>query len=149
LAKTKVDPELELLTQVELFEGLTKSELRTVHHQMREITFEAGAVVLHKGEEHGRFYLIVEGEAEVSLGDDGTVDTRLGPGGYFGEIAVIDGEPRMATVTAITPLRTLSVASFNFRPLLREHGQITYKILLQMCRRLRAAEGSARVDAPH
>ena len=65
---------------------------------------------------------------------------RLVPGDSFGDIALIDGRPRTATVRAETPLRTVSMTVWDFKPLLTEHPQISYRLLLELCRRLREAE---------
>jgi len=97
-----------------------------------------GRSLASEGEPGGRFYLILEGKAEVTVGGESRAE--LGAGEYFGEISLIDGEPRSATVTAASELRVLSLASFTFAPLLVEHPTITRKILLEMCARLRGAE---------
>jgi len=135
---TRADEGVDLLGQVDLFEGLTKGELLKIYMLAREERVRPGRSLATEGEPGGRFYLILDGEAEVTIGGDllGT----LGPGEYFGEISLIDGEPRSATVTATSDLRVLSLASFTFAPLLVEHPTITRKILLEMCARLRRAE---------
>jgi CRP/FNR family transcriptional regulator, cyclic AMP receptor protein len=71
-----------------------------------------------------------------------TVVNSLEAGDAFGEVSLIDGQPRSATVVARTLVRTLSLSSWNFRPLLREHPSIAEAILLEMCRRLRAVQVS-------
>jgi CRP-like cAMP-binding protein len=136
----KGQSQLDLLSTVELFQGLGRKELQAVLDQSRELTFDPGAVVAAEGQAAGRFYLIVEGTAQVTLG--GRHLASLHAGDYFGEISLIDGQPRSATVVAQTPLTTLSIASFNFRPMLLEHPAIMRKILLETCRRLRAVERS-------
>ena len=138
----KSRPELDMLASVDLFQGLTRKELDAVHAMSREQSFPAGAVVAAEGAAAGRFYLIVEGKATVTVGELNRALATLGPGGYFGEIALIDGEPRSATVTADTPLRTLSIASFNFKAILFEYPAIGRKILLEMCRRVRRLDQS-------
>ena len=79
-------------------------------------------------------------EADVRVGDESVA--HIGPGGAVGELALIDGRPRSATVVAQTPVRTLSLASWNFRPLLREHPAIAEALLLEMCERLRECQDS-------
>src|SRR5207245_3142769 len=133
-------PEVDLLGSVNLFHGLTKKELGAVHTMSREMSFPAGAVVAAEGDAAGRFYLILEGKADVTLG--GRSLATMGPSDYFGEISLIDDQPRSATVTATTPLRTLSLASFNFKAIMFEYPEIGRKILLEMCRRLREVEQS-------
>jgi CRP-like cAMP-binding protein len=132
------NPGLELLKTVDLFCGLSKRDLGKVADGLKEMDFEAGTVVTAEGDTDSRFYVISDGQARVTIG--GRRRAILTAGDYFGEIALIDGEPRSATITADTPLRTFPLAPWNFKPLLRENPQITYTILKEMCRRLRAVE---------
>jgi CRP-like cAMP-binding protein len=134
--------ELDLLASVDLFQGLTRKELQAIHSMSREQTFGAGAVVAEEGAAAGRFYLILDGKASVTVDTVERPLATLGPGDYFGEISLIDGEPRTATVTADTPLRTLTLASFNFKAILHEYPATTRKILLEMCRRVRRLDQS-------
>ena len=80
----------------------------------------------------------MSGKARVSVGDQ--VLAEFGPGNYFGEMAVIDRQPRSATVTAIEDLHTLSLASITLRPVLLEHPDITLKLLEKVVARLRATD---------
>ena len=137
---TKAEEGVELLGAVDLFQGLGKSDLLKIHMLGRREQVRAGRELTSEGESGGHFYLIISGRAKVEVG--GKEVPGLGPGDYFGEISLIDGEPRSATVTAETDLEVLSLASFTFRPLLLEHAGIAYKILLEMCARLRAAEST-------
>src|SRR5207248_5516649 len=130
---------LQHLANVDLFRGLSARELRAVADQGKDIEYREGTKVAVEGEEGGRFHVILEGKATV--GRRGKVVATLGPGDYFGEIALIDGGPRTATVTAEPPLRTHSIARFNFRPLLREYPGITEKLLVEVARRLRGLGG--------
>ena len=129
---------LQLLSQVELFEGLSKAELRKIHGLSKELTFAEGENVITQQGKGGRFYLVTEGEAEIRIDDRDLKHITVGD--YFGEMSLIDGEPRSATVKATTPLRTLTIASFNFRPLLLEHPTIAYKLLMTLSRRVRDLE---------
>ena len=135
---TRAEEGVELLGEVDLFQGLTKGELLKIYMLGREERVRPGRSLANEGESGGRFYLILEGKAEVTVG--GEPRAELGAGEYFGEVSLIDGEPRSATVTATSELRVLSLASFTFAPLLVEHPTITRKILLEMCARLRRAE---------
>jgi CRP-like cAMP-binding protein len=128
------------LAGVDLFEELSKRELKKVAEAGKEIDFRDGATVTKQGDKDARFYLVLEGEARAIV--NGRKRGTIGPGGYFGEISLIDGEPRSATIVAETPLRTFSLASFNFRALLRESPTMAEKLLVVMCRRLRSVEKS-------
>lgn len=138
MART-TDPILEKLASVDLFEGLPAADLRRIKDAGKEVRFEAGADLAVQGREGGRFFLILEGEVEIGLG--GRRVRVMGPGEYLGEISLIDGAPRSASATARTEVQTWSLASFAFRPLLREHPAMAEKVMLLLCRRLRAAEG--------
>lgn len=127
-----------LLGRVGLFQGLSHKELKVIAGAAKEMEFSPGEVVAAEGEEGSRFFVIIEGTASVDV--SGKAQPGLGPGDYFGEISLIDGKPRAATVVAQSRLRTLSLVSWNFAPLLEEHPSITHKLLLAMCDRLRAAE---------
>jgi CRP-like cAMP-binding protein len=133
-----VRPELDLLAQVELFVGLSRRDLARILDAAKEIDFGGGTTVAEQGEPAGRFFLIIEGDARVVI--NGRTRARLRRGDYFGELSLIDGGPRSASVIADTPLRTLTLAEWNFRPLLKEHPSIARAILGEMCRRLRAVE---------
>jgi CRP/FNR family cyclic AMP-dependent transcriptional regulator len=136
----RTDPAVSLLRAVPLFADLTKSEIGLVASITKPLDFATGVEVVHEGDRTGRFFVIVEGEADVQL--HGRFLRRLGPGDFFGEMALLDQEPRSATVVAATPLRTLSIAPFNFRALLKADASITFKVLLSVSQRLRALERS-------
>jgi CRP/FNR family transcriptional regulator, cyclic AMP receptor protein len=129
---------VDLLAGVDLFQGLSKKELRAIAAMAKEMHYEPGRHVVTEGEKGGRFHVIVDGKAKVTVG--GRTRNILGPGDYFGEISLIDGGPRSATVTAETPLTTLALAEWHFRPLLKEVPTIAPKVLVEMCRRLRDNE---------
>jgi CRP-like cAMP-binding protein len=135
--------QVNLLSGVELFAGLTKKEAGKVLQFMRDINYAAGKVMVEEGDNGGRFFLIVSGTAVVTR--RGRRVRRLGPGDSFGDIALIDGGPRSATVTAETPISTLSLAIWNFRAALLENPSITYKLLLVLCKRLRESESHAPI----
>jgi CRP-like cAMP-binding protein len=88
------------------------------------------------------FHLIVEGEAEVLVG--GMPRTTLRAGDYFGEMSLLDGGPRSATVRTVTPLRTLALTSWAFMPILDKNPSIARKLLQEMSKRLRTVEDSIR-----
>jgi CRP/FNR family cyclic AMP-dependent transcriptional regulator len=140
---TRRSAQVNLLSGVTLFAGLTRKEAGFVLQFMRDHDYPAGKVIVEEGETGGRFYLIVSGTAEVTR--RGRRIRRLGPGDSFGDIALIDGGPRSATVAAETPVSTLSLAVWNFKAALLENPSITYKLLLALCKRLRDAESRAPI----
>ena len=129
-----------MLASVGLFEGLSKRELSQVQSASRDVEFPAGQVIVTEGESGVGFHMIVEGKVKVTI--HGRRRNTLGPGSFFGELSLIDKGPRTATVTAETQVRTLSIASWEFLPLLDQNPGMARKILLEMCRRLRESERS-------
>jgi CRP-like cAMP-binding protein len=139
VARAKND--VELLHGVDLFEELSKSELRKVAGLAKLFTFAAGENVTEEDTPGGRFHVIQSGTAKVVA--NGRTRATLGPGEYFGELSLIDGEPRSATVVACEPLTTLSIAEWNLRPLLKSQPTISYKLLVVLCRRVRSVMRAA------
>ena len=137
---SKNESELEQLAQVALFEGVSKRGLRQIAAMAKEMRFAPGEELTTESTRGGRFHLILEGEATVSNGSR-TLAT-LGPGDTIGEMSLIDGEPRSATVRATRPMRTLTVASWSFRSFLRKEPSIMEKVMLQLVHRLREADRS-------
>lgn len=128
----------EALRQVDLFSGLSRRALDKVAKTTQTVTHQQGKELTTQGQEGIGFHLILEGSVDVAL--NGVQAKTLGPGDYFGEISLIDGQPRSATVTATTPVTTLSMVSWQFKPLLDEEPELTKALLLKMCERLRATE---------
>jgi CRP-like cAMP-binding protein len=89
------------------------------------------------------FFLIDSGEATVS--SKGVHLATLGPGAYFGEVALIDGGPRSATVTAATDLVCYGITFWEFRPLIESNGTIGWKLLQALAKRLRATGPGALI----
>lgn len=125
------DPVIAMLGSVDIFEGLSNKHLATLRDAVREKTVAAGETIVREGEHDRRFYLIVEGDAVITLG--GNPVRTLGPGQYFGEISVLDGGERTATVTALTQVKVLTLAHFNIRALLQEHPDVALKLLVGLC----------------
>ena len=137
-ANTQTHPFAESLRTVDLFSDLEPRELDVLANLARESRFSDGDVVVAEGDSSGRFHLVVDGRAVVTVGDHQVAE--FGPGDYFGEVAMIDRQPRTATVAAKGDLRTLSLASISVRPTLLEHPDIALKLLDKVCARLRAAD---------
>ena len=127
---------VELLRRVPLFSDLERRELESIGQSLKERTFRAGDVVATEGQHGVGFFVIQEGTASVSVG--GEERGRLGPGDYFGEIALIAGGDRTATVKADTELRCLGMTFWEFRPLVEENGKIAWKLLQALAQKLGA-----------
>lgn len=129
-----------MLKSVPIFEGLTKKEIQAVMSSAKEIEYAPGREIVKEGATGVGFHLILEGHANVIVGDH--AQAKLGPGDYFGEMSLIDGGPRSATVKADSAVRTLSLASWEFTPLLDTNPSIARKMLIELSRRLRAVEST-------
>lgn len=133
----------ELLSSVDLFSGLSKREAKKLVARGREVTHVKGKRVAGEGEPGYGFHLILSGRATVSRGSHKI--RTLGVGDYFGEITMIDGKPRSATVTADEEVRALAIDHGVFEALLDDRPEIARGMLKTLCSRLREAE--ARADS--
>ena len=129
------DPRVERLRSVPLFRSCSDKELAFIASRADELDIQAGRVLTERGASGGDFFIILEGNAEV---DAGQGKRTLGPGEFFGEIALIDNGPRTATVKAATPMRCLVLGHAQFRDVLHQNGEIAVKILRAVTERLRA-----------
>jgi CRP-like cAMP-binding protein len=129
----------ELVQGAPLFADLDRRELQSLANSMKERTFTAGQPIAVEGQTGIGFFVIAEGTAKVTQGDQdrGT----LGPGDHFGEIALIDDGMRTASVTADSQLKVYGLTSWEFRPLVESNASIAWKLLQTMAKRLREAEG--------
>ncbi len=135
-AKTPVD----MLAEVDLFSVLTKKEVKKIHDAGKEVNFRSGRVIVTEGETGVGFHLLLQGKAKVTVNN--RLRSVLGPGDYFGEMAIIDRGPRSATVTADSEVTTLAIASWDFLPVLSANFEMCRKIMVELSRRLRGAEKS-------
>jgi CRP/FNR family cyclic AMP-dependent transcriptional regulator len=124
----------EALQRVPLFSALKGKQLKRVAEAMSERTFAAGEEITREGEVGVGFYVIQEGQARVTM-NELTVG-ELGPGDHFGEISLIAGTPRAATITAETDMRCQGMTSWDFRKLVEGNGEIAWAILASTARKL-------------
>ena len=124
------------LAQVPIFSGCTKRELAIITRASKEVSHKQGTVIAREGERGIGLFLILEGQCNVSIG--GKTKARLGPGDFFGEVALLDGGPRTATVTAMSPVRLVGITGWVFRGLLMEHPSIALRTLESVAGRLRS-----------
>ena len=136
----KETDEIKLLSGVPLFEGCSKKELEAIARAAKEVTHPEGDVLAREGDSGVGFFLIKDGTAKVSVG--GRARSRMGPGDFFGEISLLDGGPRSATVSAETDMKLLGLTAWVFKGLIEQNPQIALKMLRVMASRLR--EASAR-----
>ena len=131
-------PSVELLQRIPLFADLEPRELERLSGSFKERTFDAGNPVATEGEGAAGFFVIESGEAVVTV--HGEERGRLGPGDYFGDIALIDQGSRSATIVADSDLRCYGLTFWDFRPLVESDARIAWPLLQAMAKRLRAAE---------
>lgn len=136
------DQKLESLRAVPMFSGCAPHSLGNIADLAQEAAFAAGDYVVRQGQVGTGFYLIVTGGADVLRA--GKALAHLGPGDSFGELALLDHEPRVAHVRATEPTTVLALASWDFMKLLESDAAIAVGLLKQMARRLRAVEESHR-----
>ena len=128
----------ETLARVPLFSGVKPKDLKKLAKRMGERSFSEGDTITTEGESGVGFFVIEEGNAAVSRGGD--VIRTLGPGEYFGEVALIDSGPRSATVVASTDLRCRGMSAWEFKPFVEEHPSVAWSLLVHLTGRLRDAE---------
>lgn len=125
---------VEAIKRAPLFAGLSKPELGSVAGLADEIRFDAGRTLIREGERGSEFIVILEGEVEVTK--NGRRVARRGDDSFFGEIALVAGTPRTATVTTATPVRALVITDRAFDRLMRESPKIQSKVLKSLAERL-------------
>ena len=122
--------------------GFSKDRLKRIDRFLDERYIATGRlpcaqlVIAREGERGIGLFLILEGQCKVTIG--GKTKARLGPGDFFGEVALLDGGPRTATVTAVSPVRLVGITGWVFRGLLMEHPTIALKTLEAVAGRLRS-----------
>jgi CRP/FNR family transcriptional regulator, cyclic AMP receptor protein len=129
---------VDAIRSVPLFAELSEDELAQVARLFKQRSFAPGETVAKEGSGGAAFYLIDSGTAKVSVA--GRERAPLGPGDYFGEIALIDEGARSATITAVEQLSCYGLTYWDFRPLVQSNADISWKLLQFMVARLRLAE---------
>jgi CRP-like cAMP-binding protein len=125
----------DMLKKVPLFSGLDNRELEQIASSMRERRVAAGDVFLEQGAGGAGFFVVEEGEADVTV--DGNSVGSVGPGDYFGEIALLTGSDRTATITAKTDMVCWGMTPWDFRPLVESNSAIAWKLLTAMADKLK------------
>ena len=132
----------ESLSRVPLFAALEEKDRRKLADRLSERSFGEGETVIEQGKSGIGFFFIEAGDATVSIG--GEIVRTLGPGDWFGEIALIDDGPRSATIVAGTDLRCRGLTAWEFRPFVQEHPEVAWPLLETLAARLREAEARAQ-----
>ena len=128
------DAKVELIKQVPLFEDCSKAELRQIAETADEVDVPAGTLLTKEGASGKEFVVIIDGAAEVRR--RGRKINELGSGDFLGEIALVSGAPRTATVKTTEPTRALVLTAQAFRSLMRRVPSIQLKVLAALARRI-------------
>jgi CRP-like cAMP-binding protein len=134
------DDVLAKVRQVYLFAELNDKQLKRVTELGQIVQHNAGHVIVNQGHVALGFHLLLDGQADVVLNDE--VRRTLGPGDYFGEIAVIDRKPRTASVVARTDVQAWVLAGGAFNELLEREATVAHAVLQGLCTRVRELESA-------
>jgi CRP-like cAMP-binding protein len=130
---------IHLLAAVPLFSGLSKRHLRRLADRVKLTRYRDGRVIVESGQPGNAFYVIAEGHAKVFRGKiaTGRPLARLGPGDFFGEIAILDGRPRSATVVADGPVMALRLSRSAFQQIVKREASVSLSIIAELAARTR------------
>ena len=120
-----------------LFADLTTPQVEGVVHSFEEVLFPEGQKILRQGLTGSGFYIIIEGEAAVLV--DGQERAKLQRGDFFGEVSILLGEPPVADIVALRPLRCIVLAGSQMEPFMVGHPKVMFRMLQAQARRLRNA----------
>jgi CRP/FNR family transcriptional regulator/CRP/FNR family cyclic AMP-dependent transcriptional regulator len=129
---------IDMLGAIPLFRGLEREELKAISNSSKEMTFQAGDVMVKEGDAGLGFYLIMEGRAAVK--HKGRTLAKLGRGSFFGEMSLLDDQPRSADVVAEESTRCRVLLRWNFWSIVSKNQKIARSLLQEMARRLRATD---------
>ncbi|MFL5736964.1 MAG: Crp/Fnr family transcriptional regulator [Actinomycetota bacterium] len=129
-----------LLAAVPLFSELSSRHLKRMAELAEEVQFKAGDPVVQEGQPGGTFFVILEGEAKVTR--KGRKLNELYPGDFFGEVSLLDGGPRTATVTAETPIVAIRLFRKEFSKLIAADPEMALKIIAELASRIRRTHRS-------
>jgi CRP-like cAMP-binding protein len=133
----------DLLETVGLFSRCTSRQRRTIARHAQIAEFPAETELVTQGEPGDALFIVIDGDVVVHV--DGVEVNRFGSGAYFGELAILDGEPRSATVVSVTECRIAVIGIRMFRTMLREFSDLAEQLLVGLAAELRAAR---QVQAP-
>jgi CRP/FNR family transcriptional regulator, cyclic AMP receptor protein len=141
VARLRRDAFLDHLAEVPLFSALSKKDLALMARSAEDVKVDAGRVLVTEGSAGAEFFVIVDGNARVSI--RGKKVAELGPGRFFGDLALLDRAPRNATVVAETPMELLVLGQREFAALIDEVPGFAHKLLAGLARRLREADAKS------
>jgi CRP/FNR family cyclic AMP-dependent transcriptional regulator len=131
---------LDLLARVPLLAGLTRSHLRRVARLAELVRYGEGRPIVRLGAKGSAVFVLVEGSVAVRRGPSGRTIARLGPGDFFGELALLDGLPRSASVVATSPVVAIRIERAPFLKLLRDEPVIGVRVMEALAARIRSLD---------
>jgi CRP-like cAMP-binding protein len=135
------DTFMQHLSEVPLFSALSRRELGMVAKRAEDVKVEAGKVLVSEGATGSEFFVVLDGTAKVTR--RGKKVASIGPGGAFGELALLDRAPRNATVVAETPMELVVLGQREFAGIMDDVPGVARKLLTGMARRLREADAKS------
>lgn len=135
---------IDHLAQVPLFSGCSDRDLHHLAQAVDEVMLPEGTVLTREGDVGREAFVVVSGTAEVTR--DGVAVAEIGPGAVVGEMSLLDGGPRSATVTATSDIDALVLTRPAFNAVLDEVPTFAHRLLVSLAQRLRVAEGPAHLD---
>ena len=135
----KAKPEA-LLATIPLFEGLSKKQLKQIAADSEIVDYMAGHSIVREGDIGDSFFVVLHGQAKVSTG--GKTVNRIMPGDHFGEISLLDGGPRTATVTSETPMKMLMLGRKGFLKSVANDSEMALALMKTMARMIRRVDRS-------
>ena len=137
----KQEDKIERLKEIPIFEGCSQRQLRSMAKIARVFDVAADTVLARAGEPGDEFFLIIDGSVWVEVSSEKRV--LLHPGEFFGEMSILDGGPRSATIVADTPVRLLVITRRHFSMLLKDVPGLTQTVMATLSKRVREAEERA------
>ena len=138
---SRTDPRGEQLHGLPLFSACSKRELEAVGRLADETRLRTGTILTREGAPGHECFILLDGHADVRIG--GKIVARIGPGEIVGEMALLESEPRTATVVTTTPVRALVMTRPNFTALLEQAPNIARRVMRTLAHRLREVQSSA------
>jgi CRP-like cAMP-binding protein len=130
------DPKIDVLKRVPLFAHCSRSSLESAAANTDEVDVEAGRVLIRQGEPSDSFYVLLDGEADVSI--DGTHRRTMRAGDFFGEISMLDRGPATATITTVRPSRMMAMSHAQFRNAIKGNQDLLAQVMVTVAERLRS-----------
>lgn len=130
------DEAMEILSRTPMFSGLPKRSLRNLAAMARVVDHEAGHTIAREGSGAHALHVVAEGEIGVVVG--GTEVERRGPGATVGEIALLDGGMRTATISTVSPAKVVAITGTEFISALREDPELAHRLLVHLAGMIRA-----------